>query len=94
MDPVGGCHRGANMKRALTAAVFGGLFAILVPNVALAGTARPVAPYDHSAEHKDAEHKDGDAAGTEGAPESEQAPPQQRNGDHEQEHSDGGEILF
>ena len=79
------------MKRALTAAVFGGLFAILVPNVALAGTTRPVAPYDHSA---DPEPKDGGAGQPEEAPESEQAPPQQRNGDKEQEHSDGGEILF
>ncbi len=53
-------------------------------------TTRPVAPYDHNAEHKD-----GDCAGqTEEAADSEQAPPQQRNGDHEQEHSDGGEILF
>ena len=77
------------MKRALTAAVFGGLLAVLVPQVALGGTARPVAPYDHNAEHKD-----GDCAGkTEGAADSEQAPPQ-RAGDKEQEHSDGGEILF
>jgi hypothetical protein len=77
------------MKRALTAAVFGGLFAILVPNVALGGTTRPVAPYDHNAEHKD-----GDCAGqTEGAADSEQAPAP-RAGDNEQHGSDGGETLF
>jgi hypothetical protein len=85
------------MKRALTAAIFGGLFAIVVPNVALAGTTRPVAPYDHTADHSadhNAEHKEGEAAGQpEEAPEAEQTP-QQRHGDREQEHSDGGEILF
>ncbi len=78
------------MKRALIAAAVGGLLAFLVPAAASVGTARPVAPYDHSGDHKAA-----DCHGqTEGAKETEQAPPEQRNGDREQEHSDGGEILF
>ena len=89
------------MKRALITVAVGGLLAFLVPAAASGGTARPVAPYDHSADHKAAdcpEHSEGaDEAcpgQTEGANESEQAPPQQRNGDKEQEHSDGSEILF
>ena len=78
------------MKRALITVAVGGLLAFLVPQAASGSSARPVAPYDHSADHKAA-----DCPGqTEGANESEQAPPQQRNGDKEQEHSDGGEILF
>ena len=78
------------MKRALIAAAVGGLLAFLVPAAASGGTARPVAPYDHPGEHKA-----GDCPGQPaGANEAEQAPPQQRNGDREQEHSDGGEILF
>lgn len=79
------------MKRAITAAVFGGLVVFFVPQAASGGTAQPVAPYDHSADHK------ADCPGqTEGAPDSsEQAPPQQRPyGDREQKESDGGEILF
>lgn len=89
------------MKRALITAAVGGLLAFLIPQAASGASARPVAPYDHSADHKAAECHE-QAAGpneacpgqTEGANESEQAPPQQRNGDKEQEHSDGGEILF
>jgi len=78
------------MKRAFTVAVFGGLIVFFVPQAASGGSAQPVAPYDHSGDHK------GDCAGqTEGAANSEQAPPQQRPyGDREQEDSDGGEILF
>ena len=70
------------MKRVLTAAVFGGLLMFAVPQAAWA---------DH-----DAEHKSGDcSAKTEKTAESDQqAPKQQRQGDTEQKHSDGGEILF
>lgn len=89
------------MKRAVITVAVGGLLAFLVPQGASATSARPVAPYDHSADHKAAdcpEHAgkaDEACAGkTEEANETEQAPPQQRNGDREQEHSDGGEILF
>lgn len=69
------------MKRAFAAAVIGGL-AFLVPQVAFA---------DHGGDPK------ADCAGhpaeAPGSPE--QAPPQQNpQGDREQEHSDGGEILF
>ena len=76
------------MKRALIAAAFGGFLAFLVPQAASGGTARPVAPYDHPGDHK------ADCPGqTEGANETQQAPAP-RSGDREQEHSDGGEILF
>ena len=87
------------MKRALITAAVGGLLAFLVPQAASAESARPVAPYDHSADHQAADcggqPEGGECAGQpEGADESEQAPPQQRNGDREQELSDGGEIIF
>jgi hypothetical protein len=70
------------MKRALTAAAFAGLVAVFVPQAAFG---------DHPGDHK------ADCAGQPAAaPDSpEQAPPQQNpHGDREQEHSDGGEILF
>ena len=76
------------MKRALTAAVFGGLIMFFVPQVASGGTGQPVAPYDHDAGHA------GDCAGkTESAPDPEQRAPGPQ-GDREQRESDGGEILF
>jgi hypothetical protein len=69
------------MKRALAAAVFGGLM-FLVPQVASA---------DHGAGNKS--DCAGQPAEAPGSPE--QAPPQQNpHGDREQEQSDGGEILF
>jgi hypothetical protein len=74
------------MKRALTGAVFGGLLMFLVPQAA-SGSARPVTPTDHNAEHKDC------AGQPEAAPEGEQAPPkEQRQGDREQ--NDDGSTLF
>jgi hypothetical protein len=69
------------MKRALTATIVGGLMTFFAPHAAFA---------DHSAEHR------GDCgAKTEKAAEpDQQAPRQQPYGDREQEHSDGGEVLF
>jgi hypothetical protein len=69
------------MKRALTAAIVGGLLVFAVPQLASA---------DHGADPK------GDCAGQpSGTHESpEQAPRERPYGDREQEDSDGGEILF
>ena len=70
------------MKRVLTAAVFGGLLMLAVPQAVWA---------DHNAEHQSGDC----AAKTEKTAESDQqSPNQQRQGDTEQKHSDGGEILF
>ena len=69
------------MKRALTAAVFGGLLAFLVPQAVSA---------DHGADHR------ADCAGQPSGPSEspEQAPQERPYGDREQEDSDGGEVLF
>ena len=81
MGPVGGSVGGQTMKRAFAVAVFGGLMAFLVPQVASA---------DHAADHKS------DCAGQPASADSpEQAPPQQHPyGDREEKDSDGSEILF
>ena len=69
------------MKRALTAAVFSGLFVFAIPQAAFA---------DHAPDHSgDCGAKTEQAAEPDGAPQE-----QPRQGDREQEHSDGSEILF
>jgi hypothetical protein len=74
------------MKRTLIAAVVGGLVMFFVPQAATA---------DHNAEHKTADQKSECAGQPAGASESpEQQTPPERHGDSEEEHSDGGEILF
>jgi hypothetical protein len=79
------------MKRAFTAAVFGGLMVFLVPQAASGGTAR-TEPYDHSGDHKAADCP-GQPSGAAESPE--QAPPrQQPYGDRESKDSDDSEILF
>jgi hypothetical protein len=70
------------MKRALIAAVVGGLVMFFVPQAATA---------DHNAEHKS--DCAGQPAGASESPE-QQTPPERAKGDSEEEHSDGGEILF
>ena len=79
------------MKRAVTAAVFGGLIMFFVPQAASGGTAQPVAPYDHNAGQRD-----GDCPGkTREAHDPERSAPGGRSQyDHEQRESDGGETLF
>jgi hypothetical protein len=84
------------MKRALTAAVFGGLVLFFVPQAAQ-GSARPVAPADHNAEHKGGDcagqaGEAGEAGQPEGSSETEKAPP--RQGDREQRDGDDGSELF
>jgi hypothetical protein len=75
------------MKRALAAAVFGGLVTFAVPQIATA-SARPVTPADHSTDHKA-----NDCAGQpEAAPDSEPAPAP-RQGDHEQDDDDGSTLF-
>jgi hypothetical protein len=79
------------MKRALTAAVFGGLVLFFVPQAAQA-SAR-VAPADHSAEHQgDCAGQAGEAGQPEASPDADQAPP--RQGDREQHDGDDGSELF
>jgi len=82
------------MKRILTTAAFGGLLVFLVPQAASA-SARPVTPYDHSADHKDCAGKaeEANSGKTEEAKEPSERQPD-RAGDREQRGDDGGEILF
>ncbi|MEW6475845.1 MAG: hypothetical protein AB1679_26615 [Actinomycetota bacterium] len=70
------------MKRTLTAAIFGGLIAVFVPQAVMA---------DHNAGQNA-----GDCAGRpQGAHDPEQsAPGGGSQYDHEQRESDGGEVLF
>ena len=69
------------MKRALTAALFSGLFICAVPQLAFA---------DHAADHNgDCGAKTEKSAGS-----SDQKAPQHPYGDREQHDGDGGEVLF
>ena len=73
------------MKRALTAAAFGGLVILFVPQAAFAGNS--------SAGRMVAHEGTGEASeGDEAPATSEQAPP--REGHYDHEHHDGGESLF